>query len=296
MRKNYRGLLCGVLLAAAIGQFSGCGFGFGMRSSYIYDHAEKYAVGDAEISDEIDTIDIDYISGDVKLVKADTDVITIEETAGKKLNDKLKVHTWVDGKTLHIKFCESGKGLNLNNLDKKLVVTVPDDVDYDKIIFDMSSGDVDVDCSAKKFDFDASSGNINLTQTGNSDEILADTSSGSISVDAESIEKFVANASSGDITVNAESIKTIHTDTSSGDNEFRLETVPETADIEASSGQVKLYLPENADITAEIDTASGNVSYDLPFEKKEDTYKCGKGTSKFRVDTSSGNVTLNKLN
>ena len=95
--------------------------------------------------------------------------------------------------------------------------------------------------------------------------------------------------------VNAKSIRNIHADTSSGSNEFHLEAVPETAKIDASSGSVKVYLPEDADITAEIDTASGDISYDLPFEKKGDTYKCGKGTNKVMIDTSSGDVTLNKL-
>ncbi len=295
MRKSSKGLLCGALLIAAMANFNGCGFSFGMRSSYTYDHADKYVAGDIEISDDIDTIDIDYCSGDVKFVQADTDVITIEETAKKDLKDKLKVHTWVDGKTLHIKFCESGKGLDLNNLGKQLEITVPVEIEYDKLVFDMSSGDVEAECSAKKIDFDASSGDINLTQTGNSDEILADTSSGSITLDIESTDKFVGNASSGSIYVNAKSIRNIHADTSSGSNEFHLEAVPETAKIDASSGSVKVYLPEDADITAEIDTASGDISYDLPFEKKGDTYKCGKGTNKVMIDTSSGDVTLNKL-
>ena len=81
--KKLKLLACGAAIAAMIACVSGCTFTIGGKTSYSYKNSDDYVVGDREISDKVDSIDVDYISGDVKIVTADTDVITIKETAKK---------------------------------------------------------------------------------------------------------------------------------------------------------------------------------------------------------------------
>ena len=69
--KKVKGIVCVAALAVAVGCLNGCSFSIGMKSSYKYSDSDKYAVGDVEITDKIDKLDIDYLSGDVKIVKAD---------------------------------------------------------------------------------------------------------------------------------------------------------------------------------------------------------------------------------
>ena len=292
--KKFRGLVCVAAIAATMCCMNGCTISFGAKTNYSYKSADKYVAGDREISDKIETIEVDYLSGDVKIVQADTDSISIKEKANKSIKDDLKVHTWVECSTLHVRYCDSSRKINLTNLDKKLEITIPEDVQYEKLIVDMASGNVDADCDAKDYDLSAASGDIVLKQSGKSDEIKIDTASGGIAVTMEEADKVDVSAASGDILVNADKVNDFKANTASGTNEYHFENVPEKSNISSASGDVKVFLPEDADVAAFIDTASGDISYDFAFEKKGDDYICGKGSNKMKVDTASGDVKIKK--
>ena len=307
--KRVKGILCAVVVVMTLGCLSGCSFV--SKTSYLYQNGEKYTAGDREITDKIETINLDYMEGDVKLVGADTDTLTVKETSAKTLDDKRKVHTWVDGTTLYVRYCASAKRLDLNNLNKSLEITLPKDVKLGEVKLVLSSGDVNckdfeagtmdieassgniaVDCTAKKFDMEASSGSISLVQHGDSDAIDIKVSSGNISIDMENAGRVNTHASSGDTKISAKSIKEFKAEASSGKEELRFAEVPGNTDIEVSSGDVTIYLPKDADLTADFETSSGKLSYELSFAKKGDQYVCGEGTNRMKVETSSGNITV----
>lgn len=307
--RQVKGILHAIAVVMMLGCLSGCSFV--SRSNYIYQNGEKYTAGDREISDKIETINLDYMTGKVKLVGTDSDVVMIKETSEKKLDDKRKVHTWVDGTTLYVRYCASAKGLDLNNLNKTLVITLPKDVKLGEVKVDVSSADVDckdfeagnmdisassgiiaVDCTAEKFHLEASSGDVTLVQHGDSDEIAIEVSSGNISIDMENAGRVSTHASSGDTKITAKSIKEFKAEASSGKGEYHFTEVPGTTDIEGSSGNVTIYLPMEADLTADFETSSGKLSYELSFAKKGEQYVCGEGTNRMKVETSSGDITI----
>ena len=269
MRK-WKGLLYVVALVAALGCLSGCSFQ--TKTNYRYQNGEKYTAGDREITEKIETIDIHYMSGDIQFIGSDSDKVTIKETSAKQLDDKRKVHTWVDGTTLYVRYCASADGLEIFNLEKHLEITVPEGVKLGDVRIDVSSGDVeargfetenmnvslssgdlDLDCVAKKYNIKASSGRVNLTQRGECDDLSIQTSSGEITLNAESFAK---------------------------------------ADIEASSGDVTIYLPEDYGFTADVDMSSGKLYYEHALAKDGDRYICGDGSSQLKLETSSGDINL----
>ena len=298
-------------LAAGIFVLNGCGF----RTSYVYKNADKYTAGDREINDKIEIINIHYLSGDVKLVGADTSSVSIKETTNKQVEDKRKVHSWVDGSTLYIRYCASAKNIDFNNLEKKLTVTVPVDVKLSDVKVEMSSGSfsaenfeteninaeassgsVSADCTVKNADMKASSGKVYLLQKGEGGEISLRASSGSVSAEVESAEKLSTEASSGGIRVNAGKVKKFKSTVSSGSCEFTFNEVPASSEIEASSGSVTIYLPENADVSATFKRSSGDLDYsDIAFTKDGNSYVSGNGENKMSVETSSGDITIKKL-
>ena len=163
MRKLIRILMAAGVLALA-GALCGCSF-MGV-TSYIYDNSDQYTAGDREIKDKIEKIDIDYLSGQVTLTGNTGESIKITETAKKELDDKRKVHTWVDGTTLYIRFCDSGRNMDLNHLDKKLTVTIPADTNLSDLKIQISSGDVKcTDVTAENVDVDTSSGDVDVSCT-----------------------------------------------------------------------------------------------------------------------------------
>ena len=271
------------------------GCSFASLTNYVYDNGDQYTAGDRDISDAVTTIDIDYLSGDVTVVEADTDHISIRETSKKQLDDQRKVHSWVDGSTLYIRYCASAKRLDLYDLDKKLTIEIPRDMELANFRADISSGNVDAACTAKDIKVEASSGNIRMEQHGNSETIRLEASSGNVELIAENADKADLKASSGNITARADSIISFKSESSSGSGDFTFLKLPELSNIEASSGDITIYIPKDADLSAQISTSSGDLYSEIEFSKNDENYICGNGTNRMKIETSSGNVYVKTL-
>ena len=303
-----KSIIFAALVSAAMMCLCSCSIGFINGSAVKYSNSDKYTAGDREISDKIDELDIEWPSGKVTVSASDNETVSIKETSKNELEDKYKVHSWADGSTLHIRFCKSGERCDEN---KTLEISVPEDTEFKAINVDSSSADVTIEgLSSKEVSMDASSGN--MTYNGSTDSFTADTSSGNISFSGEASdisaecssgevfidqkgksESIYAETSSGDIELSAEYTDELQAESSSGDKVIRLAEMPSDTSIEASSGNIKLYLPEDAGFTAEIDTASGDIDYEFPMKKTGDeTYVCGNGDSKLSIETSSGDIEL----
>ena len=305
-------VLFAVMISVVMMCLCGCSVGFVNGSAVSYDNADKYTAGDREITDKIDTLDIDWVSGKVT-VSAGGSTVKVKETTDADLDDNLKVHTWADGSTLHVRFCKSGERYS-KSAEKTLEITVPSETVFEDIKvntssadivcegvaaktaeMDSSSGELTYNGNAGSFDADSSSGNISFS--GIASDIDADSSSGQVTIDqkgdAQSIE---VSTSSGEIEVDCEYTDTLKASSSSGDKDITLRKMPKEVSVSSSSGKLDITLPEDAGFTAEIDTSSGDVSYDLPMSKTgDDTYTCGSGENKLSISASSGDVKINKL-
>ena len=285
----------------------------GCMTQYTYNNADKYMVGDRVVTETIDTIDINYLSGNVDISTSAKNEISISETSNRELGDELKVHTWVDGSTLYVKYCASGNVLNFKDIDKKLSIIIPSSLKLakfkselssaefrttslkaDAVDIEASSGSIDIECEARDINLDVSSGKITLKQRGNSDSINMDASSGSITADIEKASQMSVEVSSGDSSIKADSIDDMQYGASSGDTSISLGVAPKNSSFDASSGRIEILLPENSDLSVNVDTSSGEFNYELPFEKNGDTYIAGNGANKMNIDTSSGNVSIFK--
>lgn len=299
-----------------------------------YDHADMYSAGDVEVPGDIEELDIDWSSGSVTVSRHDSDTVSVTETCKEKLDDEQKVHTWLEGKVLHIRYCKSGAVFTLNNAEKKLDIKLPKDLTLKKLGYDGTSGDsvfenisadsfkIDISsgsadligCTSADFDLDASSGDLSLDQKGSSDRITADVSSGSIKIKAEtagdittectsgSIDITVgtaktvsADTSSGKINITADKADSVTTDATSGNTELRLANMPANTKLEATSGDIELFIPENSDFKCDVTATSGDFDSDLSLSKNGDTYTAGAGTNSVTIDTTSGDVKIKKL-
>ncbi len=298
------------IMTMMIGAFTGCT----TRLNYLYKNADKFTPGDRVIEDKIENINIDYLSGNVTLTGTDTDAVKITETSNKELDDKRKVHTWVDGNTLYVRYCASAKNLNFDKIEKELDIEVPGDVKLSSVnsdvssggfkcngieadIFDAecSSGGIEIDCSANEFNLEASSGSITLNQRGESQSVNLEASSGKILGTIENTSKLKAEGSSGNVELTLGNVKELVSEISSGNLTLTMQNVPETSSLESSSGDITIYAPASSGITAKIEVSSGNLNFDYPFEKKGETYICGDGACRMDIEASSGNVSFHKI-
>ena len=295
-----------VLIAAC---FTSC-----VSMSDSYANSDKYSAGNAEFSGgSVHSLDINWSSGKVIVSRHDADTVTITESSKTDLKNSQKVHTWLDGDILRIQYCKSGETfVGFTDIEKELEIKLPAEMELTALSYDGSSGDAvfeeisaksfkadsssgDVKliaCTADEFDIESSSGDITVGQAGEAALLSAEASSGDIEISAEKVGELEAETSSGDIGISVKGARTVDAEASSGSIALHLAEMPEAANIDTSSGSVKVYVPEGAGFTADIDTSSGDFDSGIALSKEGGKYISGSGSARLSIETSSGNIRI----
>lgn len=302
-------MLAAIMLAAICGM-TGCSY-FG---SVTYTNSEKYSVGDAEITDKIENIEIDWPSGSVSVVSHSKDSFQVSEKAKDSISEDLRVHWWLEGTTLHVKFAASGASLRwFNTGHKELTLTVPEALSFDNVVIraasaeieavnlaaetlsvSTASGNMDINCAANTISLNSASGDIQLDQKDKAGEVSIDTASGRIDANLSRVDTASLESASGKIQVTAVSVNSISAKSTSGAVSCELEATPSECKLHAVSGEVTLNLPDDSDFTANISTTSGDFKSDFALKKDGSTYICGSGSAHIDIETTSGDVEIRK--
>ena len=258
-------------------------------------NAENYTAGNAQIKDPVENLDIEWASGELNIVRGDVGAILLEETYNGDLPDEKKMHWWLDGTTLRVRFDMTlSLGININT-NKKLTVTLPKDLKLKDLDVDVASASVKAqEIIAETADLDTASGEIAASFKEAMKEVKIDTASGAISTEfAGAVESLDMDAASGVLKVDAaDLVKKVKMDSASGDVIANFGKTPESLDIDTASGKVEIGVPSDADFSLEVDTASGDFNSEIPFSIKGDRYICGSGQASFMIDTASGDVEI----
>ena len=301
-------IICIILTGILVAGLCGCSLGETLEKEL--KDKDKYTAGNATITEKVDSIIVDWASGEVNLVKGKEDAVILEETYEGELPDDKKMQWWLDGTTLRVRYDLSVWSLAPSE-EKTLTVTIPETLELEDLEIDSASakitteevsvkngsfgaasGDMEIRlASAEKAHFDAASGNINAT-VGTCDEIGADTASGKISLTVGTTGKIDADTASGSIDVHADEATNVSLDTASGKISTYFGKCPESIDIDSASGSVTIGLPKDAGCTVSIDTGSGDFNSQFPVQISGSKYVIGDGSGKINIDTASGDVDL----
>lgn len=255
------------------------GFNIGF-SGYNYDNSSKYLVADGVVSAKnIENIDIDWISGKIKVVEHDGDTIEFYEEGSSNLDEDDKMRYLVEDGNLKIKFKNSRKFMAFSlfkSLNKTLILKVPSSIndELNSFVIDTVSSPVEIE---------------NLTSNNVSIEVVSG------KVDLKNIKSEVLNvetvSGSADISGN---IDFIDFEAVSGKVIMDLENCPKEIKAETVSGSINIYIPENDGFTANYDSVSGRLKcdFEVKMSKKEAIYKNGK--SNFEFETVSGGININR--
>ena len=254
---------------------------------------DGYTAGNATISQNIKNLDIDWTSGMINIDYHKENTVIIEETSKKEIRPDRQMRWKIDGDTLQIRYEKSGFhmfGL-FSSASKNLTVTLPEEtvldtarisatsgtvfipsLSTDRLSLDITSGDIDATVQARSISTEMTSGKMTLSSKGTAEEIHAGATSGDISILAENAGLLDITATSGQVTVQTDSFDELN--------------------IDVTSGDVMAMLPSEPGFTGKFDVTSGKIEFDLPMEKSGDTYICGDGSGKAKIDATSGNITV----
>ena len=278
-----------VLVALAAGSW----FMFGRTAAGIeYPNADKYTVGNATVSGEVNSLFIDWTAGKVTVQYYDGSDIRVEETASRSLSDDDKLRWWLDGDTLRIRYAKGGFRISFN-LDKQLTVSLPRDLilksadigctsgeliipalNAEEIRLNTTSGNIEAGTNAKKLTASSTSGDVKVSQQSHLESVKLDSTSGTIYPDFASADMADFSSTSGGVTGTVAAFKSLR--------------------ASSTSGSIDLKVSAEPGFTCKAHSTSGGFSSDLPLTKNGDTYTCGDGSASCVLDTTSGNIRLGK--
>ncbi|TDL30316.1 hypothetical protein E2R51_19160 [Jeotgalibacillus sp. S-D1] len=248
---------------------------------------------EAEVTDNIESIELDIASVETELVPVDSNSIRVEGT--KKTEIKL------DASRDKIKIEAGKKGLGFFSFGSDEVVTIYLPEKYaGSMAIKIGSGDLNTTSFSEKNPLTLTALSLNI---GSGESIMGH-------IDTE---EFSFNGSSGEVTIESLVTKMGDVDLSSGDidlasykgplkanvssGEFNavFDELNDDIEVKVSSGDVNLDLPDNADFELKGNASSGSVSTSFDLKNQQLTDKSisgtyGKGTHKIVLKASSGDI------
>ena len=228
----------------------------------------------AQVTNNIDTVKIDVSGISTTIIPERRDNV---ET---KLDGKGSVHVNKNGDSIEIEY--KRKWFNSFNFfnHPKLTIYIPEDYNRD-IEMEVGSGNIN---------WKGQSENLQLN------ELALDVSSGNINMDHVTAKKGVLDISSGNINLKHYRGQ-LEADVSSGNLDIQMDQLTDSVQVDLSSGQLQLDLPENANFTLNGEISSGAILNQFSLKNQQENkheLKGIHGTGEHQVDlsVSSGRIEL----
>lgn len=226
----------------------------------------------------ITALDIDWTSGEAEiLVTNDADILVREQPERGISASYAMVVTDTDG-VLKVRYAED-EFLTLPNLPaKKLEVYLPRAVAENLTEVRLNSVSADFDVAA-------------LTVK---EALIFDSVSGNLETDFITADRAEVNTVSGKIDLDG-SFRQVTGGSTSGEVDLALRKCPDRIELTTVSGDVELKLPQNAGFSLDYSTVSGDLESDLPLTtERNGGHICGDGSGRITIDTTSGDLTIEK--
>lgn len=240
-----------------------------------YKNSALYNVGGGTVTDEFQSIKVNWTNGKINIEAYDGEDTVISETEVAEKENKLR---WrVEDGVLKIQQMAAGMRFGLKKTPKKtLTVKIPSSA-AEKL---------------KSVNTDSVSAEVNIIGVAASDKIEIDTVSGGADLKNIRTEKLDIDTVSGSIKAAGEFTE-LESDSVSGDVTVSSATPLKKLDCDSTSGNIRLTIPKNSGFTLKADTVSGDISCGLPtVSESKNRRVCGDGSADFETDTVSGDLII----
>lgn len=274
-------------------------FGHSVDISHIFQQSDVY----------LKEVDMDIANGSVKIVPWEQNDVRVEceakvyrvETQDEARSTFLKDVTFaIEGQKL--RFATQQKWMKI-----QAVVYIPQ-AQYDSVKVRMFNGSIDSEnLQVEKYNVKTANGKINMLNL-TSKYVDAETANGQIELSNGNIEEFDAETINGAIKVDG-SFKSLELQSFNGNIVCSLTNHDcHSVEAKATTGAIKLYIPEAAVISGEVKSNLGNINLDysgiqVSEEKSEVIQKLlrfqpsvhSDKVTRIDADTKTGSVTLKRV-
>lgn len=260
---------------------------------YNYPSDANYEMGDAIVSSPVNSLEVDWVFGSVKVAYYDGKEVRCTEQNDNP-TEITRMRYWLDDTTLRIRFSKSGQ-YEMRLKQKDLTILLPnlskpnlrintasasvsiEGISSKEINVDASSGDIVLEnVKASSLDLRNISGDITLTNV-TANRLDMETSSGDEKMSGCNFKITNLESISGEVLLSESGCSSLNMETSSGNVETN-NIQCETCKVESVSGDISM----NGTVkhNTELETSSGNV------------FLCGLKSGSCSVETVSGDVSL----
>ena len=259
----------------------------GCKTNYVYDNSSAYAAGGATLSQTVEEIDVDWVSGEVEISYYNGAYVSFSETADKEISGDFALRYLVEGNKLTVRYASSGK-FDFKGNGKTLKLLVPENANLSFLSVNTVSADVTVEgITAAAAEVKTVSGDLEL-RSANFTELELETVSGDADVYlASRCSALTAKTVSGDLEFRLEEVVRFDVNTTSGDVTLKTGILPSSGRMESVSGDLELHLPQGSEFAVRFSSVSGSIDNALG--------ETSGAPVLFRFETTSGDVKIEAL-
>lgn len=244
---------------------------------------------------------LDYSGSDIEIQTTEDSKLKVVQTAYNKINDDEKFTIGKSINEINIKCDTERRSFNLFNFrfNEKIYLYIPKNYEKDLIIED-SSGNIKF-LSAMKLDelrYTGHSGNIKSNYSIDAKKASFKLSSGNIELEKLKFNEYDVDSHSGNVYINSIS-GSGKISNRSGNIRILYADIKDYSRFEASSGNIRLNVPNNLSFEFNGSYSSGNIKTNFPTDKDDDERtvlgKVGNGPyKKLDANISSGSIEIIK--
>lgn len=243
---------------------------------------------DLSITQEISAIDLEWVSGKVKIMRSDNDGIRVVHTSNQNEDKKMMIKIENGSLSIADKFT-SFLG-NIPGSDVELYL--PDKL-YREIDIETVSADIEsVYLQSKELDIESVSGNILLSCR--ADDASLQSISGFIRISEGQIVDLSASTVSGNLEVSGE-VTRLSVESVSGTSRTILNNLPKELDMESVSGDIHLAMPDNNGFDLSTSGLKNFTSQFSITSRGNDQHRYKDGGPQLEVSTISGRFVLTMI-
>ena len=281
-RLNFLGLL--FVIPSLLGCYNSTSIG-------TYEDADKYLAGNQTYDSLVTKINIGWTFGKVTLVR-DTSIAGAKLEEENDLPDEEKVHSYLKGTELLVKFFASGhRAYNMNTKDKELVLTYnPNEITDFNISLTSGTLVAPTLVATNKVYLSFTSG-VGIIEGIYAPDTNISLTSGNVTIDSLSVtNKALISATSGKVGIKDIFCNELDVDMTSGKVSLEFNTFKKSL-IDMTSGDVNVKLPDDGAIV-NIHKTSGSIKVDREHIVNGEKYTFGDSDSEMNIKITSGSVTV----